>query len=392
MKKVIRTLKTNPLLLPLLCLANLILFVTDLLATIGKRKIYPNKICILKLDKIGDYILLRNYVLELRNLDPFKGHEITLIANSQNKPFIEFLDKDAFTDFIWVDIYKYSTNLMYRFNLSRKIYQAGFQTSIDPTYARVLVLDDYITFVTRAPVRIGQRAHLINIKSWERYIGNHFYTCVINSTEKIIFEFERNRAFFQVMTGVDLSYIQLHIKPPENTHPYAEKYAVIFPGAADQFRQWAPMNFAKVIGYLVSNKNIDAILCGSPAENSIGKQIVENSNHPEKIRNEIGILRIAELFNRYHHASYIITNETGAAHIGAAMNKIVFVVSNGNHFKKCTEYPVSLGKNIHYIYPKEIDALMPQYDLIASKYDIKSNLDINTIPVEKVIACIIENT
>ena len=116
-----------------------------------------------------------------------------------------------------------------------------------------------------------------------------------------------------------------------------------------------------------------------------------NSNYPDKIRNEVGALGIAELFNTYHHATFIVTNETGAVHINAALDKLVFVISNGNHFKKYTEYPASLGKNIHYIYPKEVDDLMPHYDQIASKFDLKSNLDINTIPIEKVIERIMAN-
>ena len=47
-KRAIRTLKNNPLMVPLLCLINLVLFATDLLATVGKRKVNANKICILK--------------------------------------------------------------------------------------------------------------------------------------------------------------------------------------------------------------------------------------------------------------------------------------------------------------------------------------------------------
>ncbi len=386
LKRAIRTLKNNPIMVPLLFLIDFVLFATDLLATIGKRKINPNKICILKLDKIGDYILLRNFILDLRNHERFNKCQITFIGNSQNKPFIEFLDKGAFNDFIWIDIYKYSSSLFYRYRISRQIYKEGFHMTLVPTYARVLVLDDFIAFATRAQVTIGQTAHLINIKRWERSIGNRFYTELIDLHDTILFEFERNRLFFQAITRADLSYIQLHIQPPKYNLPFFGKYVALIPGAGDQFRQWSPTNFTKLIDYLISKINVDVILCGSPIEKDIGTQIVINSKHPDKIRNEVGALGIAELFNTYHHASFIVTNETGAVHIGAAMNKLVFVISNGNHFKKYTEYPASLGKNIHYIYPKEVDDLMPNYDHIASKFDLKSNLDINTIPVEKVIA------
>ena len=240
LKRLIRLIKENPLFVPFLFLIDLLLFVTDLVACIGKREVHPNKLCIIKLDKIGDYILLRNFLLELPHHASFKDYEITLIGNSQNKLIVDFLDKNAFHKIIWIDIYKYATNIVYRYKLSRQIYQEGFQQAIVPTFSRVLVLDDFVTFVTRARLRICQSAHLINMKRWERSIGNLFYTTLHQLPDKILFEFERNRLFFQSITGDDFSTTGLEIQNTQLPNSHPGNYIVIIPGAADKFRQWSP--------------------------------------------------------------------------------------------------------------------------------------------------------
>jgi len=388
LKKTIHLLKTNSVFTPVLFIIDLFLFLIDLCAVCGIRTKKPDSLCIIKLDKLGDYILFRNFVIYLFSKDSNKNKQITLILNEENKKFVEYLDGNLFTNIIWVNIYKYSSNPIYRYHKSKEIYKLGFETAVTPTYSRVLVLDDFITFVTRAKNRIGQTAHLINIKNWEKRFGDKLYTSIIHVSHNIIFEFERNRLFFQKLINADLSAIQLNINHLQNRSYSAIKYAVIMPGAADKFREWAAGNFSKVADYLIKEKGLQVVLCGSKSEAYTGEAIKKSAIYHENIQNKIGTLSIAELFETLNGAQFIVSNETGAVHICAAMNKVVFCISNGNHFMKYTEYPEKLGKIVHYIYPSEIDDLIYNKKKIAERFDYKSDIDISTIVLERVIKCI----
>ena len=386
LKKTIKLIKSNPFFSPLLFLIDLFLFSIDLFATIGFRKKNPNKICIIKLDKLGDYVLIRNFFYRLRETDQYKNYKFSFIGNKENQKFAEYLDAGLFDKIIWVDIYKYASHPFYRFAISREIYREGFQIAIVPTYGRVLVLDDFVAFATRAAVRIGQHPHSVNIKKWEIKIGNGCYTQLIHVSDDIIFEFERNKLFFEKLTGEDFSNIEPKINYSPPKHQDQGQHVIFLPGAADKHRQWSSKNFAAVADWLTKEKKCRIILCGSPSEYQVGVDISNYSLQPNNIENPIGLLTVPDLFGLLHDAKFILSNETGAVHICAALGKTVFCISNGNHFKKYTEYPPRLKKNVYYIYPAEVETLMKSsYEQAARKYDFKSDLDIDSISPQKVI-------
>jgi ADP-heptose:LPS heptosyltransferase len=384
LKKAIRLIKDHSIFAPVLFMVDVLLLSVDLLATIRPRKRNPNKIGIIKLDKLGDYILIRNFFDHIRESKKYKGHHFTLIANIEIKNFAEYLDGGKWDNIIWVDIYKYSSNLFYRFKMSGKIYREGFQTIIAPTYARVFVLEDLITLVSGAKNRIGQTAHSINMKRLERYIGDHFYTSLVSVSNEVIFEFERNRLFFENVIGEGLSAVNLQINYQPKENIVSAEYVVLMPGAADSHRQWSSENFTRLADHLTIEKGLAVILCGAPSERAIGEDIMKHASNPDKVKNEIGSLKMSVLFDTFHHSQFIVSNETGAVHLCAAMDKSVFCISNGNHFGKYTEYPLNLSKKVHYIYPNEIDALMFDKRQIAQMFDYRSNLDINSITIGKV--------
>lgn len=385
-KKIIRVLKTNKIFVPILFIIDFILLFIDILAVIQirKRRQIENKICIIKLDKLGDYILVRNFFHKLRKSEKFSNCHLTFIGNIEIKPFVDYLDQDLWDNIIWVDIYKLSSNIFYRYKISSKIHSEAFEISINPTYARVLVLDDYITYVTRAKIRIGQTAHLINIKKWESAFGDKLYTNLINVSDEIIFEYERNRKFFEYILEKTLLNVQLKIEGPYSGDKLDENYVIVIPGAGDNFRQWPFQKFALVVDWLIRDKNKSVILCGAPSEKQVGKELVSQSKYPTKIINKIGVLSIPELLKTFNQAEFIISNEVGAVHICAALDKTVFCISIANQFSKFTEYPERMKKNIHYIYPDEIYEMMPDRELIAKRFDHKSDLSINSISVERV--------
>lgn len=389
LKKVIRIIKDNQFAAPLLLVIDLLLLCIDIAATIGSRTTSTKKICVVKLDKLGDYILLRNFLTEVKRSPQFENCHLTLIGNSEQRMFAEFLDADQIDHFIWLDIYKYSTNPFYRFKKARQIYMEGFSLVVCPTYARVLVLDDFIVRSTQAAERIGQRAHLINIKAWERFIGDRCYTSLMQLSRDVIFEFERNRAFFSQLLGCSLARQQLNIDCKGQEASGLKDYVLVAPGAGDSFRQWKAEYFAQLADIIIQHYGYDIVLCGSPAEKSLGDTLRQFSAHPDRISNVIGSLPTPELLAAYRDARFIVSNESASVHIAAALNCLVFCISNGNHFRKYSEYPTRLRKSVYYIYPDEIDEKRYDDAALARRFDIKSTLDINSITVEKVTTQII---
>ena len=77
--------------------------------------------------------------------------------------------------------------------------------------------------------------------------------------------------------------------------------------------------------------------------------------------------------------NYLISNETCAVHIGAAVNTNTICISNGNHFGRFTPYPEKITRFVKTIYPPEISDEFQNYFALVKKFHIISDVDINKI-------------
>ncbi len=384
MKKLIRIIKENKIFEPFLFLINSILLITDRLAKVGSRKIVNNTLLIVRVDKLGDYVMFRNFIYDLKNNNNYKNYKFTLIGNVAIKNFVLSFDNLLFDNFIWIDIYKFTSNLVYRFKIARKIYLSGFEVTICPTYSRVLVLDDFIANVADSNVRICQESNLNNQKNWERKWGDKYYTKIYDVSNKIIFEYLRNQYFINLLINNTEHKTELKLTSTENTLlKIPTNFLVFVPGAGDNYRQWSPQNFSLLAKNITNNLDVEIWLLGAPNEKKIGDEICKFAQN-DLIKNQIGILNFKDLVYVIQHSKMIISNETATVHIGAALDKPVFCISNGNHFGRWTEYPDELNKNITYVYPPQIKERLNEKNALATEYLLKSELDINTITVEEV--------
>ncbi|WP_431199785.1 hypothetical protein ACRQ5D_13095 [Mucilaginibacter sp. P25] len=61
-----------------------------------------NRILIVRLDALGDYILFRNYIKCIKHAPKFKSYKLTLLGNIAFKDIAEAYDKDVIDEFIWI--------------------------------------------------------------------------------------------------------------------------------------------------------------------------------------------------------------------------------------------------------------------------------------------------
>lgn len=124
---------------------------------IKKRKTKKNKkILLIFLGEIGDYILFRNFIKEIKNDPKYKTYSITLCGNPLWKNISEKLDADNIDKFIWINRKKFLINIFYRFNILKKINKEQFEITIQPTYGRSFYLDSIIR-VSNSFEKIGNK-------------------------------------------------------------------------------------------------------------------------------------------------------------------------------------------------------------------------------------------
>ena len=77
------------------------------------KKIKTKSILLIRLDSIGDYVLFRNYIEELKKNEKYKDYSITLLGNNVWKSLSIELDRKYVDSFIWLDRNKFNKNVFY---------------------------------------------------------------------------------------------------------------------------------------------------------------------------------------------------------------------------------------------------------------------------------------
>lgn len=117
-----------------------------------------------------------------------------------------------------------------------------------------------------------------------------------------------------------------------------EEIALIHPAAAFETKQWSTEKFAKIIDYLAA-RGIFSIAVAAPEE----KHIIENlSQKTSTIFHGFTDLTLPEITALASRAKIFVGNDSGIAHIAAAVNTptvVIFGSSNINHWRPWTNAP-----------------------------------------------------
>lgn len=117
-----------------------------------------------------------------------------------------------------------------------------------------------------------------------------------------------------------------------------ENYALMHPAAAFDTKQWAAENFARVAEFL-SEKGLGAIAVAGPGEPAVLEALAGHSRVPVITFNDLRLPEITALASK---ASIFVGNDSGIAHIAAAVGTpsvVIFGSSNRVHWRPWTDAP-----------------------------------------------------
>jgi ADP-heptose:LPS heptosyltransferase len=365
-------------------ISQLIYIVTMLKFSFRKDMGMKNKkILIIKLDAIGDYVLFRNFLEEIKKSLTYKDYHITFLGNSIIKDMAETIDKNFIDDFIWVDkknIFKKPLSIIKVANL---IYNK-FNVTIHATYSREFT-GDLLVKLSEADVRIGFTGDCNNITVGEKKITDKWYTKLIDIDPNINFEFYRNRSFFSQILNTNLTIkkpgISIESLPETITTPrLPNRFVLLFPGAQQDFRRWPASKFKLISNYLIKKHNLDIVVCGSKSDKILAKVINdENNKRIYDFTDETSLIQLILIISK---AKLVISNDTSGAHIGAALDIPTIILSQFNHYQRFVPYPPEINNKTLCILPHIFDKFSP--DELREKFKKGSSIDISLISTEDV--------
>lgn len=356
-----------------------------------KNETVPNTLLMVKVDAIGDYVLFRNFLQAVKESKTFSNYKITLCGNIAWKELAESLDGRFVDKFVWLDRGHFYNSLTYRFRFLKSIYKAGYETAIYPTYSREILYGDTIIKASKSKKRIGSTGSMERHAKWKRSLfTDSLYTKRIKTTKENIFEFYRNKEFFEELLGekvkvqkpfIDTTGILL---PEEIKEKLVKgRFIVLVPGAGISYRRWNIENFVTTANFILDNYEYDIVISGSEEEESIANEIMDKL-HSSRVFSLAGRLKLSQLARLLSEAALLISNETSTVHFAAAVDTPVICISNGSFKGRFHPYPDEVFLEAYYIYPPKIENALGSKDT-EEKYRYISDINVNSIKPARVI-------
>jgi ADP-heptose:LPS heptosyltransferase len=291
-------------------------------------------IAIVRLDAIGDFVLWQGYASYIR--DHFPDHHIILLANAVWADLARTLP--YWDEVIAVDVNRFANNWSYRFQIASVIRTARASLTINPTFSRSFGRSDALVRLIGSPQRVGLRGDTSNLTALEKAVSDGYYTRLVELDRSSGSELAVNAAFASAIVQRSLPIAPPSLPIPKvSSRAISEDYAVLFPGASWDGRRWPLENFAEIGQKLRAEYGLGLVICGGGSEIELAARL-QKLLGPET-NNLSGATSLPALVSLISHATVVITNETSAAHIAAAVRTAAVCVLGGGHLQRFLPYP-----------------------------------------------------
>ena len=300
-------------------------------------------VLLIRQDAIGDFVIWLDTAKEFRYLYPSEKYKIVLVGNALWCGLAKALP--YWDEVIPVDIKQFKTIFSYRWNLLKQVRNLGAQIAIQPTFSREFYHGDTLVRASGAPTRISSEGDMSNRNWLKKKLADGWHTELIPASTKMMTELERNAEFFQRLSKKPhfISYPMFNLPGLVSSVNWEnQEYYVLFPGVSEALRQWPVECFAEIANRIYDQTGLTGILDGTPNE----KPLAESIQNISRASLEWAGTMLDELPELLKYAKFVVSGETSAVIIAAAVETPVICVLGGAYFGRFLPYPELTGQEI----------------------------------------------
>jgi ADP-heptose:LPS heptosyltransferase len=307
------------------------------------QKNHLEVVLLIRQDAIGDFVMWLDTAKEYRKLYHSDKYRIILVGNAMWFDLAKGLP--YWDEILPIDVKKFKTFSRYRLSILRQVRSLGAKIAIQPTLSREFYHGDSLIRASNAFKKISSTGDMSNRNFFKKTLADRWHTKLIPASTQSMTELERNAEFFQGLSRktCTILYPKLDIPQIENSDNWANRgYYVLFPGVSSALRQWPVESFAEIANRIYEETGLDGILDGTPNEKSHAESIQDLSKAPL----EWAGTRLGELPELLKYAKFVVSGETSAAYIAAAVKTPVICVLGGAYFGRFLPYPDLTGQEL----------------------------------------------
>ena len=311
-----------------------------LCSTPSPQKTQLEVVLLIRQDAIGDFVMWLDTAKEYRKLYPPDKYKIVLVGN---KIWCDLAKKLPLWDEVLpVNVKAFKTLSLYRWNILREVRSFGAKIAIQPTFSREFYHGDSLIRASYALRKVSSVGDMSNRNWLKKTIADGWHTELIPTSTKIMTELERNAEFFQGLSlkPYQANYPKLKFPRTTTTNWWEREYYVLFPGVSTALRQWPAECFAEIADRIYNQTGLTGILDGAPSDKPLAESIQSISSASLEWAGTL----LEELPQLLKYTRFMVSGETSAVYIAAAVETPVVCVLGGAYFGRFLPYPELTGQ------------------------------------------------
>ncbi|MGA2279671.1 MAG: glycosyltransferase family 9 protein [Verrucomicrobiota bacterium] len=312
----------------------------DSIVLLNRRKKSPRpEGAIFCLHGLGDLLLAGHAIARLARHMRSQGLQAVLFVHPA---LVGFARRHYDVDRVeGIERHRFTRRFGYRAAMLKAV-ASRFVLAVQPTFNRMLRVEDCLVRATGARERIGNAGHAPFISPQEQWCGDRFYTKLIAPRHAPMHELERYAEF---MAGMGLAAIssdpwqlrkngqQLHaVIPPKSP------YLVVAPNASDRRRSWPLENFLRAARQVATQHQLAVVLIGGEKNHSPIRWPDDTGANPDLV-DLCGQISIEDIPDLLAHAELVIANDSGTYHLGVSLGRPTVAVGGSGLPTRYFPYP-----------------------------------------------------
>jgi ADP-heptose:LPS heptosyltransferase len=286
------------------------------------------RVLVIRLRSIGDTVLATPSLIALRRFLPDAG--IDILLEDRIAPLLEGSD-------LADDIIIPENGITGRLRTVRRLRRNEYDVAINLHGGTTAT---FYTWASGAPHRVG----------YSHYQYSFLYNYRLSSAADF-WKAEKTHSAEQQLALLGFVGVPVHDRPRSGLHlgssggrPVTGPFALIHPTAAFHTKQWPAENFARTAEYLAEH-GLHTVAVAAKEERETLDRLAAASKVPVTAFSDLSLPEITALASR---AAIFVGNDSGIAHIAAAVSTPVVVIfgsSNRDHWRPWTDAPAEIVYN-----------------------------------------------
>ena len=299
-------------------------------------------VAVFNLHGVGDLLLSLPCLAQIRERYPAERYSLVLYCHPSAA---DLAARFALVDqAVVIDRHRLLRSPRYRLTTLRAVAAKGHAVAIQPTYNRMLAVEDALMRATAAGERIGSAGSPAFAGAMARRLGDRWYHRVVESSPGSMHELDRYAEFHQTLGWPAPPRRLPSLALPDKPAEIPGDYVLFIPDSSSELKSWPIDRFETLAHQLADLSTQTFVFAGAHGADAPASRF--RQWRPDRFVDLSGQTSAIEFMHLIKGAKLVITNDSAGLHLGVMLKRPVVAIAGGGLPDRYHPYPDWVGADL----------------------------------------------